>query len=53
MGFFLKAGRALGDGHVELAHVGGVMLVVMNHHRLGVDKGLEAHPVVVTERREA
>ena len=49
-GFAFKAGRT-GDGLVEFADVGGVMFVVMNLHRLGVDEGFE-RVVVVAERRE-
>ena len=42
---------SLGDRLVELADVGGVMFVVVELHRFGVDVGLEGI-IIVTERRE-
>ena len=49
-GFLLQPGGA-GDGEIEFAHVGGVMLVVVNLHRLGVDVGLQ-RVIVVAQRRK-
>jgi len=39
-GFFLKVGIR-GDGFVEIVDVGGVVFVVMQGHRLGIDVRFE------------